>query len=269
MRRVALNPGIPSGRWARLRKLCGHDEASVDGTGPGEAIALLDRLFVEESGTAVVPGSACRLPISDVDRLLASVYQCLFDDRIEATIACERCEKGFELVFSLQDLVDRALAPDTGGIEGPVPEEGAFWYRLPGGIRFRLPTALDQRAVMDLPEREQGPELIRRCVGDVSTPEELGRVVSAMERVGPVLRLDLDATCAECGKQQAARFDIESFFMKALVNERRWLLREAHTLAMAYRWSRAEILGLPRDERRTYVALVGAERGTDGKALFS
>ena len=58
MLHVGLNPGIPGGRFARLRPLCGHDEASVDGAGSVDLIAFLDRLLTNAPGTTVGPGRA-------------------------------------------------------------------------------------------------------------------------------------------------------------------------------------------------------------------
>ena len=74
MFQIQLRPGLPGGRWACLRSLCGHDEALIDGTSPWEATVFLDRLLVETPGTSVGPGRAWDLALSDRDRLLATIY---------------------------------------------------------------------------------------------------------------------------------------------------------------------------------------------------
>ncbi len=81
-----------------------------------------------------------------------------------------------------------------------------------------------------------------------------------MAEVGPILDLDLEATCPECGARQAIHFDICAHLLGALASERLWLAHEVHTIASAYGWSLAEILGLPREDRRVYVRLIEAHR---------
>jgi hypothetical protein len=129
-----------------------------------------------------------------------------------------------------------------------------------------VPTTDDERAVAGLPLAEATRELVRRCAGTdepMSDYEKLDRVIAG---VAPVVDLDLTATCAVCGVEQPVHFDLVSFFVAALARERPLLMREIHKLALAYHWSRAEILALPRSARRAHVALVEAEhaarRGT-------
>jgi hypothetical protein len=271
MSRVCLQPGLPGGEWAYLRPLSGRDEATLDGVGSlAEAAALLDRLIVPGPGSSLGPGAAFRLPIGDVDRLLAQIYGTLFEDRVESVIQCDACGQGFELQFSLQELCDRVLRADRSGILGPEPSDAGFLYRLPEGVRFRLPTLLDHEAVTGHSPEQAREELLLRCVVEgAMTPAVGAAVEEAMARLWPVLRLDLDAVCAECGAPEAAHFDIASFLLKALGRERRWLHREVHLLASRYHWSPGDILELPREQRRTYVALIRAEESAHGEALFS
>jgi hypothetical protein len=148
--------------------------------------------------------------------------------------------------------------------------DGFYIYRLEGGVRFRLPTPFDREAVAGLPIERASEELLRRCVLDGGLDERRQLVTeAAMARLAPVLRMDLDAVCAECGAAQLAHFDIAAYLLRALVRERRWLYREVHTLAMQYRWSPNDILSLTREQRRTYVALVRAERAPQGEGLFA
>ena len=47
---------------------------------------------------------------------------------------------------------------------------------------------------------------------------------------------------------------------RALDNERRFLLREVHTIARAYGWSFDSIVGLPRSDRHELVGFIEGER---------
>lgn len=273
MLQVRLKPGLPGGRWACIRGLRGHDEQSLAHGGGGmAAVELLDRLLVEAPGTSVGPGRAWELTVSDRDRLLAAIYALIFDDQIESEVPCERCGEGSEIGFSLAALVASIEASEDtlreAGIVGP-DEDGI--YSLTDGTRFRLPTSADQRALLGEPLDRRRVELLRACMfadhehgegrtaSDMSA-ELLDRVEAAMELVGPTIDRSLAVDCHECGSRREVRFDIQHFLLRALDHERRYLVREVHYLACSYAWSRSEILGLSRDERRAYVELVAAER---------
>jgi len=236
---VALRPGLQGGRWACLRPLCGHDEASIDGTGPVESVAFLDRLLVEAPGTSVGPGRAKELAVCDCDRLFADIYLKYFGERIEGTTTCRDCNEPFESSFSLRDLMasieDGASATATG------PDEEGI-YALPDDRRFRLPTAEDQYSVMGLEAGRAVAALLERCLveGDSMAAPEI--VQAAMDEVGAVLDFDLEATCPQCGTLQ-----------------RRFLNHEVHRIAMAYGWGHEEILGLTREDRRAFVRLIEAD----------
>jgi len=272
MLHVRLDPGLPQGRWARLRPLQGRDEQSLAAAAEGATavVELLDRLLVEAPGTSVGPGRAWELAVSDRDRLLAAVYAATFGDQIESVVPCEHCGEGSELGFSLAALVE-SLAPEPNdlaacGLSGP---DEAGVYTLADGLRFRLPSSADQRALLDTRSDQRRVALLRRCIvadaepGAARTPSDLSaeildRVESAMEIVGPTVARTLNLNCHECGVEQSARFDIQHFLLRALAHERRFLMREIHYLASSYGWSLDEILGLSRDDRRTLVGLVAA-----------
>ena len=58
---------------------------------------------------------------------------------------------------------------------------------------------------------------------------------------------------------------MDEFLFAALWRESALLTREVHELARAYRWSRREILEMPRRERRQHAGLVLAEAAWDGR----
>jgi hypothetical protein len=273
MLQVRLDPGLPGGRWAYLRALCGHDEQSLAQAGGGmAAVELLDRLLVEVPGTSVGPGRAWELAVSDRDRLLAAIYASIFGDRVESEVPCDACDERSEIDFSLAGLI-ASLATDADarslqGVSGP-DEAGVF--SLADGTRFLLPSSKDQRAVLELRPDQRRVALLRRCIlddaesaagrtaSDISR-ESLDRVEAAMELVGPIVDLSLPVTCHACGAPRAVRFDIQHFLLRAFEHEQRFFAREIHYLACTYGWSLDDILRLTRDERRAFVQLVVAER---------
>lgn len=254
---VALRPGLQGGGWACLRSLCGHDEAFINGTGAVEAIDFLDRLLVEALGTTVGPGKAKALAICDCDRLFAAIYLNYFGERIEGTALCRNCNEPFESSFSLHDLMTSLEAGAAAKATGP-DEEGI--YTLPDGRRFRLPTAEDQYSVIGLEAEKAAAALLERCLVEGDPMESPELLQAAMDEVGAVLDLDLDASCPKCGALQGVRFDIQTYLLRALAYEKRFLNHEVHRIAMAYGWGHEAILNLTREDRRAFVRLIEADQ---------
>jgi hypothetical protein len=254
MLELQLKPGLPNGRYAHLRELCGRDESLVAGTSSAVAVTLLDRLLVPAPGAAVLPGAAGDLAICDRDRLLAAVYCATFGDRIETRTTCTHCCQPFDLQFSLT-----ALQDSLGGeplAEGP-DEHGHF--RLPDGRRFRLPTLHDEQALAGLDPDLAHHTLAARCLVAGEGDVDPAPLLAAIERHAPVLDLELGAHCPHCEQDGLVHFDLQSFLLSTLVREGQWLAREVHRIAATYHWSCGEILDLPRSQRRLHVSLIEAD----------
>lgn len=264
MLQVALRPGIQGGKWACLRPLCGHDEVFINGAGTFEAVAFLDRLLVEAPGTTVGPGKAKELAVCDCDRLCAALYLSYFGEQIEGIAICRDCSESFELSLSLPelmaDLEARAVANATG------PDEGGI-YTLPDGRRFQLPTAGDQQSVAGLDPEDALAALLDHCVVEGDPKENPELVQAAMDAVGAVLDLDLDAPCPKCGASQTVRFDVQTHLLRALAQEKRFLNHEVHRIAMTYGWGYGEILRLTREDRRAFARLIESDRTPRRRAL--
>jgi hypothetical protein len=256
MLQVVLRPGLQGGRWACLRPLCGHDEAFLNGTGSVESVAFLDRLLLEAPGTTVGSGKAKELAICDCDRLFAAIYLQYFGERIEGTSLCRDCHEPFESSFSLRDLM--ASLEDGAAAKATRPDEDGI-YTLPDGRRFRLPTADDQSSVIGLEAERAAAALLERCMVEGDPMESPEIIQTAMDQVGAVLDLDLELICPKCGALHSARFDIQTYLLRALAYEKRFLNHEVHCIATAYGWGHAEILNLTREDRRTFVRLIEAD----------
>lgn len=275
-------PDSSSALFAVLRELSGQDEVSVLASGGRAATELLARLLVDVPGATLRAGEIWDLSLADRDRLIAHLYLQTFGDQVEARAHCVECNAGFEFDFSLSSLVDdieetalcarHALA--GADREAPLRDSDVPGFFEFGGLRFRLPTTRDEAALRALPAEAHVSELIDRCVEDSSgvraedsddadTQSGVRELLeNALHALAPLLTTDLNPPCVECGQVQEVEFDVVSFFMAGLARERSLVLREAHTIASTYRWGHAEILTLPRAERRTYVELIEAERGS-------
>jgi hypothetical protein len=145
-------------------------------------------------------------------------------------------------------------------------------------VSFRLPTTDDERRAAALPPDEATRWLARRCFAEGPegrAPQAHDPAPSApdaeraLASIGPLLDLEVPATCAECGASNEVRFDMASFLMEAMVRERRLVLREVHVLAGAYGWSLREILDMPRTLRRDLVSVVVSERAPAQSEVFA
>jgi hypothetical protein len=265
--RTHITSDAEAPRHVYLRELAGYDELSN-----GSAVELIDGLLLDRPGAAVRPGDARRLTLSEADRVLAAVYRSLYGDAVECHVTCPDCRSSYELSFTLSDMWD-ALTETTPedeelltALEGP---DGHGVYRL-GLLRFRLPTGEDLAEVAGLEPEASAAALRARCVleeeaGDGPKAPDLDETFDrVMSLVGPTLDTDLDGVCPECGAEQAVPFRIDEFLSAALRRESALLTREVHELARAYRWSRREILEMPRRERREHAGLVLAACGSEG-----
>ena len=234
---------------AWLREICGHDELLVETDDTRTALRLLDRLLVAGQGMWPAPGGAAALSAPERDRLLAEVWLRTFGPRIGGSPRCAACAARFDTDFRLDDL---------SGALWPAPP--ATSIELSGGRRLRVPTGADELAVAGLPRGEAVARLIAACSEGAVAPVEAGdadvaAVTAALERAAPVLDLDLDARCPECGAANAVAFRMQSYLLRALARERAQLPEHLHVLARAYGWSATEILRLPRATRLRLVQL--------------
>lgn len=261
MTRVALTTGSSGQRWVRLRPLTGEDEMGLEPDEPSAGNLLLARLLVASSEASADAGGGAHgvagLSVADRDRLLAALYRAQFGDRVEGVTRCGACAEGFEFGFSLGELIDsldagrrRVRDPDTDG-----------YYRLRDGTRFRVPTVRDLEACATVPAGTAARALLERCLADPSRPFRRRAVESAMERIAPVLSVDVQAACPHCGRAQKVAFSLEDFLLRSLARERRFLTHEIHRLASAYGWSLGDILRMSREDRRSLVRRVEAEAG--------
>ena len=243
-----------SRRIARLRELTGRDEHAVLGTNTANAIELLSALLENES-----PGDtelyATDLVAADRDRLLAAVYERAYGDRIESTLTCAHCGQQFDLFFSLRRLIETV---NKGTSETEWRSLGDGRFETSDGLRFRLPTGTDELALAGLTASEVEALLLDRCLESEQAKSGIS-LEELLEKVAPLLDLELIAKCAECGHVHTIQFDIQTYVLGAILAERRRLLAEINRIASSYSWSLDEILSLRRSDRRKFVELIENE----------
>ena len=95
------------------------------------------------------------------------------------------------------------------------------------------------------------------------TDDDIEAIELALEEAAPELPDRLDTRCPECGSPQWVALDLYEALAKPVAE----LLDEVHELAVHYHWSEGEILKLPRQRRKQYLARLDRDRGFRGASL--
>jgi hypothetical protein len=207
---------------------------------------------------AEVPGDPDDLPVGRRDALLLDLYRDSFGDRIDALSSCTACGVVVELAASCAGLLSGAAPAHVA----PVDVDGyhVVWRPVTGAD-------LSWIAQIDDPD-EAADALLHRCTVEVRGPfgavadGELpapvrAAVADAMARADPDAEISFTVHCPECGAQWESQLDVASFVwtrVRALAHR---VLREVHTLALAYGWTEPEVLALSEPRRAAYLRLVG------------
>ncbi len=246
LRHVAQQPV-----FARLRELRGSDELAVQGVDTRAAVQLLDRLLDRDRGLDATPRAAADLSASDRDALLAALHRATWGDRITSSLRCPACGEMVDLSFELSAL-QRQLQPKPAAVQ----VDGLRALHNAQGKAYALPDASTEEAAATL-GLQAGMASLQASIAGADAPDAAA-LGAELEALAPLLDVELDAACAECGASQLVRFDIQSFTLQRLLDERERLLGEVHALAGGYGWSLDEIVSLPRSLRRSLAARLAA-----------
>ena len=223
---------------------------TIENSGTENLINLLDSLI--QPATTNPKLGAAQIVTADRDRLLASLYISMYGTKIESTLNCKECEEKFDLNFRLDELL-KHYEPSTA----PLSDDGK--YEIEPGIRFRLPNGEDELFINRFKGAEAERQLFDRCLLEGNPETDNEKVQAKMTELAPVLSLDMQAICPECNHTQEVQFDMQTFFLTKLKQERPGLIRDIHNIASQYHWSHQEILDLPRSLRKQYAELIQPE----------
>jgi len=228
-----------------------------------------------------VPAELVRcLLVADRQYLLLRLRAIIFGDQVQATARCTwvDCGKKVDIDFSLQDIPVKE-SPAKGPIytmqlsrEAACQDEEGAAHQT---VTFRLPNGEDQEVVSPLMANDAVRAfavLLGRCIQSIGPWEQPGEAMLGslsplaqqeierqIEAVAPQVELTMEAQCPECGRDFAVPFDPQEFFFGELRINRDLLYREVHYLAYHYHWSEQEIMAMPRDKRRRYIAVLADE----------
>lgn len=226
------------------------------------ASALLQRLGLrfDDGPDAVTDVSA--LTVGNKERLLFALCKHLYGATADLVASCPNCSKLCELTFCFDDV--QATGPTAKG-----------WFPLGDGwqAEVRPPTLGDIAAVRHVPEEAASRALIEICIArlvDASgtivpaqmlPPSLEAQVAERLETMDPASETRALVTCPACSMDFEAEIDALTLLTKKLSSSTA-LYGEVYRMARAYHWSEADILNLPVQRRRTYLAVVETAGGT-------
>ena len=238
----------------RIRELCGHDEQFVSDSSTSTALNLLHKLLHDLAPDFDV----FALTPWDRDLLLAQVYFRTYGQQVKSSVTCKQCSEKFDLDFNLLELID-SIRP--GKLPDKVESLGSGIFKTVAGRKFRLITGHDELAVIGKGETEAQKELVESCMldDDNLSDEEIYEIQEAMAALAPIVDLDIDAKCPECHFEQVFHYNLQSYLLRAIRQEKNLLVREIHMLASSYNWGLQDILSLSRTERKSLASLIEAD----------
>lgn len=199
--------------------------------------------------------SAADWPLGRRNRALAQVRMMYFGPNLEGWTACPQC--GEKLEFELDC---RAIG------EGPEMEAGDCVSARGGS--FRAVTSRDLALVASESDSERAALLlIERCALEPSTgsameawpPDAVDEIAAKMAEADPLAEITLGFDCPLCRHTSQEVLDLAAFLWTEIEARARQLLLEVHTLAAAYGWAEAAILGMSDLRRAAYL---GMQQGT-------
>ena len=217
------------------------------------------RLLVALALPEASPADLDRLGIGRRDQALLDLRERVFGPRMTGVAQCPACAEEAELEFAIADIRSRA-ASDPG--EAQILRAGGY------ELRFRLPTCDDLDALAALGDASSRRSvLLQRCVTETrldgrltptgSLPDEVAAALSArMAELDPQGDVRLDLSCPGCRHRWQAPLDIASYLWSEIHAWAERMLRDIHTLASAYGWREADILGMGPARRQAYLELI-------------
>jgi hypothetical protein len=214
------------------------------------AYALLAVAFPAEDRSLLID-----LDVAERDAKLLELHELLFGGRMEGLADCPACQERVEMSFQASELI-ASQARQPGPSEYQLERDG-HW------VHFRLPASRDLYMAMAEPPDRRRRSLAERCILETrpGEPAQLPEAVitamsERMAEVAPLADVWFALTCPACGHQWQAPFDIASYLWAEVEAWSYRTLQEVHSLARAYGWSEAEILGLSAWRRQFYLSLL-------------
>lgn len=219
----------------------------------GVVTAVLERCARDGDGGSLAPEAAWALPVGA--RMLALVLIAGMSGRqsLAWSLTCPAPDCDEEVEIELPLAAFAASAAEAAAAE---PAE-LTWHG--SAFRPRRPTGEDLRRWRNDPPSDTdiladlgGPRFGRSD----PPPELIAAVEEALAAVDPLVDVTVRSACPACGQALEVPVDLEGEALALVGRSQEGLLREVAALARAFGWSESEIVALPAQRRRRYLALL-------------
>ena len=200
-----------------------------------------------------------RMNIGKRDALLLAFRERLFGPHFSGLATCPECNAHLEIGFHSSEVRTTVLSETTGPFEIAF-SDFEFTCRLPNsadllavirqGNSGAVSNALFDRCLLE--KRYQGREI----ASDRLPGEVVEAIVSEMARRDPQADIRFALNCPDCTHHWEAIFDIVSFAWNEISAWAGRLLRQVHTLALAYGWRESDILRMSSWRRQAYLEML-------------
>lgn len=224
-----------------------------------QALALLGLALPDLAGEPLR-----QLSLGRRDALLLELRELLFGRHFNSVANCPRCRERVELSFATEHLrVTEALS-----LPSISDRQEMAWQADEYEMQLRLPDSNDLAALVGCDEAGARRLLLERCVSAVTAagepvalptlpPAVIARITQQLADADPQADTQLAVNCPACRHLWTECFDIGAWLMAEINDWAQRLLREVHTLALAYGWHEKDILMMHASRRRAYLELLG------------
>jgi hypothetical protein len=199
------------------------------------------------------------LSVGQRDELLLTLREQTFGNKLNIFATCPQCQGHIEFTTDIANI--RVENHSDVAKENELSVENF-------NLRFRLINSLDLAKVVNCKDITIARSLlVQHCVLQASRdeivispkelPEEIiDKFLARLAECDPQSEVLLNLVCPACAHNWQMIFDIVSFFWTEISTQAKRLLREVHTLALAYGWREADILSMSTARRQYYLELV-------------
>jgi hypothetical protein len=213
-----------------------------------------------------------RLSIGQRDRYLLSVRAATFGARFAALASCPQCREQVECALDMAALgVVSGITAEGLPAQSEVPalSHPLQLMRVDGyEVQFRVPDSHDLAAIANAQDVGDARNRLVRCcfmqtscdgrpiAVDALPVSVIEQVTAQMVECDPLAEVQLELCCPACRHSWQSVFDITTFLWHEISTEAKRLLRQVHTLALAYGWREVDILSMSAARRQMYIEMV-------------
>lgn len=192
------------------------------------------------------------------DHELLGLREKIFGPRLTGTAQCPSCGQEVEIDFSIRDIRTQGMSD----------AEQMHFVKIDGyDLQFHLPTCGDLvQFEANGVSGGNSHTLLECCVAETrhngaavaasSLPDETVAILSQrMAELDPQGDIQLALSCPTCACHWESPLDMASYLWNEIESWAGRMLREVHTLASAYGWREADILGMDPWRRQAYLEL--------------